>query len=166
MTRVQPQAVLRRARKSARLSQEELARRAQTSQSAVNRYERGTAVPTLATLERLLQACGRELTLSSRAISASGPIAEVRRHAPALHRAAARRGARNIRVFGSVARGDTGPASDVDLLVDLDEGHTLFDLAGFAEDATEILGRPVDVGTVGMLKERIRDRVLAQAVPL
>jgi hypothetical protein len=65
-----------------------------------------------------------------------------------------------------VARGDTGPASDVDLLVDLDESRTLLDLAGFAEDATEILGRPVDVGTVGMLKERIRDSVLAQAVRL
>jgi uncharacterized protein len=123
-------------------------------------------VPTLATLERLLQACGRELTLSSRPISESDPIARVRRHAPALHRAAARRGASNIRVFGSVARGDTGPASDVDLLVDLDKSHTLLDLAGFAEDATEILRRPVDVATVGMLKERIKDRVLAQAVPL
>lgn len=123
-------------------------------------------MPTLATLERLLQACGRELTLSSRPMSELDPIDQVRRHAPALHRAAARRGARNIRVFGSVARGDSSPASDVDLLVDLDESHTLLDLAGFAEDATEILGRPVDVATVGMLKERIRDRVLEQAVPL
>lgn len=162
---VGPGALLRKARTSARLSQEELARRAGTSQSAVNRYERGAAVPTLATLERLLIACGRELTLSSRRLP-SDPAHGVRVHAGRLLDTAAKYGVRNIRVFGSAARGTAGPQSDIDLLVDLDPGRTLLDLVGFGREASEILARPVDVATVGMLKERIRERVLTDAVPL
>jgi hypothetical protein len=70
-----------------------------------------------------------------------------------------------IRVFGSVARG-AEDARDIDLLVDLEPNRTLLDLAGFRRDAAEILGAPVDVATLDMLKERIRPEVLAEAVPL
>jgi predicted nucleotidyltransferase len=71
-----------------------------------------------------------------------------------------------VRVFGSIARDEAGPASDVDLLVELAPGRTLLDLVGFRRDATEALGIPVDVATPDMLKEHIRAEVLAEAVPL
>ena len=80
--------------------------------------------------------------------------------------AAARRGARNLRIFGSVARGQGRPDSDVDFLVDLDPGRSLLDLGGLLMDLQELLGRPVDVVTEKGLRPRIRDRVLKEAVPL
>jgi hypothetical protein len=69
-------------------------------------------------------------------------------------------------VFGSIARDNAGPGSDVDLLVELAPGRTLLDLVGFRRDATETLGIPVDVATPDMLKEHIRAGILAEAVPL
>ncbi len=81
-------------------------------------------------------------------------------------RAAAARGARNVRVFGSVARGDADDSSDVDVLVDLEPGRSLFDLGGLLMDLQDILGRRVDVVTERGLRERFRDRVLDEAVPV
>jgi len=75
-------------------------------------------------------------------------------------------GAHNVRVFGSVARGEAGPQSDIDLLVDLEPGRSLLDLGGLLMDLRDLLQVSVDVGTVAMLKERIRDRVLREAVAL
>ena len=75
-------------------------------------------------------------------------------------------GAHNVRVFGSVARGEAGPESDIDLLVDLEPGRSLLDLGGLLMDLRDLLQVSVDVGTVAMLKERIRDRVLREAVAL
>lgn len=83
-----------------------------------------------------------------------------------IRRICARHGASDVRVFGSVARGEARPDSDVDLLVTMAPERTLFDLAAINAELAELLGRPVDVGTVDMLKERIRDRVLREAVPL
>lgn len=83
-----------------------------------------------------------------------------------IHRVAARRGASNIRVFGSVARGEAREDSDVDLLVDLEEGRSILDHAGLMVDLQDLLGRRVDVATPDALRQRIRDRVLAEAVPL
>jgi predicted nucleotidyltransferase len=91
-------------------------------------------------------------------------IRDVRRLRREILVAAAQHGARNIRVFGSVARGDADERSDVDFLVDLDPGRSLFDLAGLLVDLEDLLGRPVDVVTVRGLKSRIRARVLAEAV--
>jgi len=81
-------------------------------------------------------------------------------------RLAAKHGAYNVRVFGSIARGDSSPQSDVDFLVDLEPGRTLSDLGGLLMDLQEVLGAPVDVATVGGLRARVRERVLAEAVPL
>jgi len=81
-------------------------------------------------------------------------------------RAAAEHGASNVRVFGSCARGDARPESDVDVLVDLDPERTMFDLGGLLMDLQDILGRRVDVVTEGALHWYIRDRVLAEAVRL
>jgi predicted nucleotidyltransferase len=79
---------------------------------------------------------------------------------------AANRGARNVRVFGSVARGDSDEKSDVDFLVELDPGRTLFDLSGLLLDLESLLHVSVDVVTERGLRPRVRDRVLAEAVPL
>lgn len=83
-----------------------------------------------------------------------------------IRRICARHGASDVRLFGSVARGEARADSDVDLLVSLAPDRTLFDLAGLHADLTELLGRRVDVGTVDTLKERIRDDVLRDAIPL
>lgn len=79
---------------------------------------------------------------------------------------AARHGARNVRVFGSVARREADERSDIDLLVDLEPGRTLFDLGGLVYDLTELLGCSVDVVTEGSLRGRFRERVLQDATAL
>lgn len=81
-------------------------------------------------------------------------------------RVAARRGARNIRVFGSVARGESDAASDVDFLVDLEPDRSLFDLSGLLIDLEAVLQTEVDVVTERGLRDRVRERVLQEAVPL
>lgn len=81
-------------------------------------------------------------------------------------RLAALRGAGQVRVFGSVARGEDGPGSDIDLLVVMDEGRSLIDLIGFWQDVTDLVGRKVDVVTGRGLNSHIRKRVLAEARPL
>lgn len=80
--------------------------------------------------------------------------------------AARRHGATNVRIFGSVARGDADECSDIDILVDLDPDRSLFDLGRLWSDLEQILGRPVDVVTENGLKQRIRERVLKESVPL
>ncbi|HAZ60105.1 MAG TPA: nucleotidyltransferase [Gammaproteobacteria bacterium] len=74
-------------------------------------------------------------------------------------------GARNLRVFGSVARGEADARSDIDFLVEMEPGRSLFDLGGLQYELERLLGRPVDVVTEHGLKARIRDRVLQEAVP-
>jgi len=75
-------------------------------------------------------------------------------------------GCRNVRVFGSVATGDNRPGSDVDFLVDLEEGRGLLDLGGFLSDLQDLLGVEVDLVESGCVHRYIRGRVLAEAVPL
>ena len=79
---------------------------------------------------------------------------------------AAAYGARNVRIFGSVARGETDEESDVDFLVEMDPGRSLLDMGGLLMDLRDLLGRQVDVVSVKGLKSRIRDRVLREAIPL
>jgi predicted nucleotidyltransferase len=80
---------------------------------------------------------------------------------------AARHGAFNMRVFGSVARGEATADSDIDFLVDYDlEKITPWFPGGLLIDLEQLLNRKVDIATVDMLKERIRDRVLHEAVLL
>ena len=72
---------------------------------------------------------------------------------------AAKHGARNVRVFGSVVRGEADEKSDVDFLVDMEPGRSLLDMGGLLMDLRELLGRDVDVVTERGLKPRIRPRV-------
>jgi uncharacterized protein len=79
---------------------------------------------------------------------------------------AAKRGVRNVRVFGSVARGQADAGSDIDLLVDMEPGRSLLDLGGLWSDLNELLGIKIDVVTEKGLRESIRETVLREAVPL
>lgn len=81
-------------------------------------------------------------------------------------RVAAQHGARNVRLFGSVARGEADEASDVDFLVEMEPGRSLLDLGGLQVEFESLLGRRVDVVTVHGLKARIRNSVLTEAVPV
>lgn len=90
----------------------------------------------------------------------------LRRRRDEILAVAAAHGATNVRVFGSVARGEADEASDVDFLVDLEPGRTLFDLGGLLMALAEVLGHRVDVATERALKPRIHDRVLRESVVL
>ena len=79
-------------------------------------------------------------------------------------RIASEHGARDVRVFGSVASGEADRESDVDFLVELEAGRSLLDLGGLQMDLQTLLGRRVDVVTVRGLKSRMRERVLREAV--
>jgi hypothetical protein len=78
----------------------------------------------------------------------------------------AKYGARNVRVFGSVARGEADEQSDIDFLVELEPGRTLFDLGGLQYELEQLLRCRVDVVTERGLKPRIRERALREAVSL
>ena len=79
---------------------------------------------------------------------------------------AAKHGASHVRVFGSVARGTADDNSDIDFLVDLEPGRSLFDLGGLISDLEQLLAHNVDIITPTGLRARIRDRVLREAVSL
>jgi uncharacterized protein len=81
-------------------------------------------------------------------------------------RIAAKHGARDVRVFGSAARGEAGPGSDVDFLVAMEPVHSPWFPGGLIADLEELLGRSVDVVTESALHWAIRERVLREAVPL
>ena len=83
-----------------------------------------------------------------------------------IPRLAAQHGDYNVRVFGSAARGDAGPDSDIDFLVEMEPDRSLFDLGGLWMDLRQLLGRDVDVVTEKALHWYIRERVIEEARPL
>ncbi len=83
-----------------------------------------------------------------------------------INRIAAAHGAQNVRVFGSVRRGEADSSSDLDLLVDMSEGRSLLDLVALGDELEMALGVEVDVVTEGSLSPYLRDRILAEAVAL
>ena len=92
---------------------------------------------------------------------------DLRYRADEIRLAARKRRIRNVRVFGSAARGDETAASDVDLLVEFDAAkHGVLPLLGFASEVRSIIGRDVDVTTSEMLRDEVRKNALAEAVPL
>lgn len=81
-------------------------------------------------------------------------------------RVASKHGARNVRVFGSAARGDADEKSDIDFLVDMEPDRSLLDLSALMIDLRELLGREVDLVTEDGLYWLLRRRILKEAVPL
>jgi predicted nucleotidyltransferase/DNA-binding XRE family transcriptional regulator len=170
---VEAGSVLKEARTSVGLSQSDLARRAGVPQSVVSEYEAGKRQPALPTLAKLVAATGHALTLglersdpTVRGLPVSRLGRRLRQHRRALLDAVSAAGGSNLRVFGSVARGEDGPDSDVDLLVDLPEGTSLFAILALEGVLERILKVKVDLATVGSLKPRVRAEALADAVVL
>ena len=166
---VDASALIKEARSRAGLTQAELARAAGTSQPTLAAYESGAKSPSVRTLDRIVRSAGASLavTLMDAPAARGQLLARLRDHANDIRAAARKRHIRNVRVFGSVARGEESASSDVDLLVDFDAAkHGVLPLAGFARDVQTIIGREVDATTIELLRDEVRAEALIEAVPL
>jgi predicted nucleotidyltransferase len=181
------QGTLRALREAAGVTQEELAARLGRRQPALSRLERQMDVR-MSTLREYVAGLGGELELIARvgalrtrlrqfdaaggatdgALPSAAPptLAYVRSRRADILRVAEEHGAYNVRVFGSVVRGDAAAESDIDLLVDMEEGRGLFDLSDVIHELEDALGRKVDLVTDRSLHWYVRDRILEEAVPL
>ncbi len=138
----------------------------------ISAYESGHRQPAVPALAALIDAAGYELVMGlrhqpRRLRRLSGPVGRrVRRRRHDLVEAAAAHGVKNLRVFGSVARGEDRPGSDVDLLADLPPGLSLFGLGRVEADLEAILGTRVDLIPARDLKPGVRARVEHDLVTL
>ena len=162
--------MLLNARKSSMLTQQQVAERAGTSQAAVNRYEKGVQTPSVDTLIRLLKANGFDLILDvkrthpmrkrsdlyKKVIEKRGRIRKI------LHDA----GAENIRLFGSVARGDDGLTSDLDILVTAPNKLGVIDIYKQHAKISRLVGVRVDIAIEHLLISEVRKSALRDAIPL
>lgn len=165
--------LIREARRRAGMSQAELARRAGISQPVISAYEGGHREPGIAMLRKLIEASGHDLTIdlaprphAPRGLPDTPTGRRIRRHRQKMNAAAARRGATNLRVFGSAARGEDTEVSDIDLLVDLAPGTGLLGLIGLQRELAELLGQDVDLVPASGLRADVREVVLAEAIDL
>lgn len=164
--------LIRTSRKDSGLSQGELAARAGTSQPAISRYEAGASSPSVETLDRLLAVMGARLelsvTLAPRALDVrTGRMSQLRASRQQIRAAARRHHASNVMVFGSVARGEDGADSDIDLLVEIDVRNVgLVSLDDLRVELEELLGERVDVVARQILSPHMAEKALAEAVPL
>jgi uncharacterized protein len=144
---------IRQARAEAGLTQSELARRAGIRQASISKFESGRERPRPETYARILEAARIR------------PGIALQRHRAEVIEAARRRRASNVRVFGSIARGEDDFSSGVDLLVTFEEDASVLDAAGLMLDLEKIVGVRVDV-----LSDRVdgsmRDRAIAEAIAL
>jgi uncharacterized protein len=144
---------IRQARAEAGLTQSELARRAGIRQASISKFESGRERPRPETYARILEAARVR------------PGVALQRQRAVVIETARRRRASNVRVFGSVARGEDDFASSVDLLVTFEEDASVLDAAGLMLDLEKILGVRVDVLS-DRVKGRMRDRAIAEAIAL
>lgn len=143
---------IRVARRAAGLSQSQLARAAEIPQPNLSAYENGRRVPSPEVLKRINRALrGR-------------PSARVNQHRDSIRALVTKHHAVAPRIFGSVARGDDEPGSDVDLLVDFTDEASLLDEIGLRLALADLLQVEVDVVAADTLKGRVRERVLREAV--
>lgn len=135
------------------MTQEELARRSDVRQPNIAAYESGTRTPSKKMLDRLLSA------------AIPRPSWVLAQHRGEVLAMAAANRARNVRVFGSIARGEDTPDSDIDLLVSFDEGADVFDQAALSCELEDLLGRRIDVVSERALHGR-DEGIRCEAVPL
>ena len=156
----------------AHLTHAGLAARPGTSRPAISRYEAAPASPSVKALDRLLASMGARLELSvtpaPHALDVRTPrLRKIRANRDLIHKAARRHHATNLQVFGSVARGEGGPDSDIDLLVDLDvHTHALIPVLELNDELALLLGEKVDVAPRSALAPHVAKQALAEAVPL
>jgi uncharacterized protein len=129
----------------------------------ISAYESGHRQPALPTLAALIEAAGYELAISirrpTRLSKLSGPVGRrVRRKRRELVAAAAGHGVTNLRVFGSVARGQDRPDSDLDVLADLPPGMGLLGLGRVQAEMEAIVGTHVDLVPAASLKPEVQQR--------
>jgi predicted nucleotidyltransferase len=143
------------------------------AQPVISAYETGRREPGLAMLSKLVEASGHRLRVDlvaepgqRRGLPDTPMGRRLRRLRRTIIDAAERRGATNVRVFGSVARGDDTSSSDVDLLVDLRDDVGIIGLLGLEREIAETLKRDVDVVPAANLKTSLASQVLAEAIPL
>jgi hypothetical protein len=154
------------------MSQAELAFRAGVVQSVISAYEAGRRQPSLPTLAKLIDATGCDLMVDiqrqpPQLSRLSGPVGrQVRRKRRDLIAAAAAHDVTNLRVFGSVARGEDRPGSDVDLLVDLPPDIGLLGLGRVQAELEDIVGTKVDLVSASDLKPAVRARAERDLVAL
>ena len=136
------------------------------TQSVVSAYESGARQPSVPTLERLVAATGFSLDLRlvpRRPSPRESPWDRLTQHGRHIQEIAAAHGVTNVRVFGSVVRGEEGPDSDIDLLVDVGPGVGLVELGRCQGELEALLGARVDLVPAGDLKEGVGPGVLADA---
>jgi predicted nucleotidyltransferase/DNA-binding XRE family transcriptional regulator len=158
---------IRAARLRAGMTQTQLANRADLAQSVVSAYESSKREPSYEMLRKLIAASGFDMDV------VLVPLAErstrkqaIENNRNRLLRALRQLGARDVKLFGSVARGEDGPESDIDLLVDIAPDIGLFALGRMRSAAEHILGSSVDIVPANSLKPDVADRVLAEAIAL
>lgn len=142
------------------------------TQSVISAYESGARQPSLPVLERLVAATGFELEI--RLLKAPSPLArltgplgrKVRARRAEIKQLCARSGVSNLRVFGSVARGQETANSDLDLLVDLSPGTGLFTLVALRGVLERLLDARVDLVPSDSLKDGVRQQILNDTVSL
>lgn len=157
--------LVRSSRERAHLSARDLAARCGVSASTVTRIERGEINPTVAMLERLLDASGNELVITVQPHRVPPTFVAIRALRDEIVAAVSRFGGTNVRVFGSVASGTATESSDVDLLIDVPAGTGLIAVEQIADAVAEVLPWPIDVITSGAARRRMA-HVLDEAVPL
>lgn len=152
-------ALVREARERRDMSQRDLARAAGVPQSTVANVETNRQQPSVAMLERLLSAAG--FRLEPRLVNTVRPSELLERHHDAVVRLLGRYPITRAWVFGSVARGDDRPGSDLDLLIELTPNASFTDYVGLEDDLAALLACPVDVITTRELKSNdlLRRRV-------
>ncbi len=158
---------IRGARVRAGLTQVELAAKANVAQSVVSAYESSRREPSFEMLRKLVSAAGFDVdVVLVPSPSRSSRRQSVEHNAGRLLRVLSSLGARNVRLFGSVARGEDAAGSDIDLLVDIEPTVGLFALGRMRSEAERILGTTVDIVPADSLKPDVAERVLAEAIPL
>lgn len=154
-------------RRSRGLSQAALAAAASIDRTALSKIETGRRGVGSTELVRI--AAALELTFehffTEKAANAD-PLTAIRSKRRDILRICRKHGADSPRLFGSVARGQATPESDIDFIVNMEQGRSLLDQAALLVELRELLGRDVDVVTIQGLRDRIRERVLNEAVPL
>jgi predicted nucleotidyltransferase len=167
-------ALPRQARQAAAVAPREVAARVGVQQSVVSANEGGGREPSLATLSSPVEVCGVTLEVhlgdevpTRGRPGAIGPIGRrLTRRRDAVLATAARHGMTDLRVFGSVARGQDTDDSDLDLLVQVPEGTGLLALGRFTQELEDLLHVPVDVVPDDSVKPRVRDSIRGDFVPL
>lgn len=145
---------IRAERLAAGLSQSQLARAAKVSQPNLSAYENGRRSPSPDVLERIIRAL------------AGRPSLRVEQHRADIRALVAEHRAVAPRLFGSIARGEDEPGSDVDLLVEFTDEATLLDEVGLRLVLTDLLRVEVDVVAADALRGEVRERILREAVPV